>query len=50
MLCRPGLDEEATALIAATGIPATAGVLDEAAASGMEGGAEADCVVIIGEK
>lgn len=48
VLCKPGLDEEAAALVAATGIPATAGVLDEAAASGMEGAAEADCVVIIG--
>lgn len=47
-LCRPGLEEEATALVAATGIPATTGVLDEAAAAGMEGAAEADCVVIIG--
>lgn len=48
VLCRPGLDEEATALVAATGIPATAGVLDEAAAAGMEGAADADCVVVIG--
>jgi hypothetical protein len=48
VLCKPGLDQEATALVAATGIPATAGVLDEAAASGMEGAAEADCVVILG--
>ena len=50
VLCRPGLDEEATALVAATGLPATAGVLDEAAAAGMEGAAEADCVVIIGAR
>ena len=48
VLCRPGLEREASALVAATGIPATAGVLDEAAATGMEGAAEADCVVIIG--
>ncbi|MEW6471684.1 MAG: LytR C-terminal domain-containing protein [Actinomycetota bacterium] len=48
VLCRPGLDQEATALVVATGIPATAGILDEAAAAGMEGAAEADCVVIIG--
>lgn len=48
VLCRPGLDEEATALVAATGIPATTGILDEAAAAGMEGAAEADCVVLIG--
>ena len=49
-LCRPGLDEEATALVAATGLPATIGVLDDSAASGMDGGAEADCVVIIGSR
>jgi hypothetical protein len=48
VLCKPGLDQEATALVAATGIPATAGVLDEAAVAGMEGASEADCVVIIG--
>ena len=48
VLCRRGLEEEATALVAATGIPATTGVLDEAAAAGMEGAAEADCVVVIG--
>jgi hypothetical protein len=45
-----GLDREATALVAATGLPAKAGVLDEAAASGMEGASEADCVVIIGAR
>ena len=49
-LCRPGLEQEATALVAATGLPATIGVLDEAAAAGMEGAAEADCVVIIGSR
>jgi hypothetical protein len=48
VLCRPGLDQEATALVAATGIPATAGVLDEAAAAGMEGATDADCVVVLG--
>ena len=48
VLCRPGLDQEATALVAATGIPATAGALDEAAAAGIEGASEAACVVIIG--
>lgn len=48
VLCRPDLDEEAAALAAATGIPANTGVLDEAAAAGLEGAAEADCVVIIG--
>jgi len=47
-LCRPGLEEEGTALVAATGVPATIGVLDDAAAAGMEGAAEADCVFIIG--
>lgn len=49
-LCRPGLDEEGAALVAATGLPATLGVLDEAAAAGMEGAAEADCVLIIGSR
>ncbi len=49
-LCRPGLDEEGAALVAATGVPATLGVLDEAAAAGMEGAAEADCVVVIGSR
>jgi LytR cell envelope-related transcriptional attenuator len=48
VLCRPGLDQEAAAVVAATGIPATAGVLDAAAAAGMDGAAEADCVVILG--
>lgn len=50
VLCRPGLEQEAAALVAATGIPATAGVLDEAAAAGMEGAGEASCVVIIGSR
>lgn len=49
-LCRPGHDEEGAALVAATGLPATLGILDEAAAAGMEGAAEADCVVIIGSR
>jgi len=49
-LCRAGLDEEATALVAATGLPATIGILDEAAAAGMEGASEADCVLIIGAR
>jgi dienelactone hydrolase len=48
VLCRPGLDSEAAALVAATGIPAATGVLDDTAAAGMEGAAEADCVVILG--
>ena len=50
VLCRPGLDQEAAALVAATGLPATTGVLDDDAAAGMEGAAEADCVVIIGSR
>jgi dienelactone hydrolase len=50
VLCRPDLDEEATALVGATGLPATAGILDESAAAGMEGASEADCVVIIGAR
>jgi hypothetical protein len=50
VLCRAGLDEEAAALVAATGLPAGTGVLDEAAAAGMEGASEADCVVIIGAR
>ena len=50
VLCKAGLDSEAAALAAATGLPATTGVLDEAAAAGMEGASEADCVVIIGER
>jgi hypothetical protein len=50
VLCKAGLDQEAAALVAATGLPATTGVLDEAAAAGMEGTSEADCVVIIGSR
>ena len=50
VLCKPGLDKEAAALVAATGLPATAGVLDEMAAAGMEGASEADCVVVIGAR
>ncbi len=50
VLCRPGLDEEAIALVAATGLPATSGILDDAAAAGMEGATDADCVVIIGAR
>lgn len=48
VLCRPGLDEVAAALGAATGIPAATGVLDEAAAAALDGAADADCAVIIG--
>jgi hypothetical protein len=50
VLCQPGLDREATALVAATGLPATTRVLDDAAAREMEGAAKADCVVIIGSR
>ncbi|HEV3362917.1 MAG TPA: LytR C-terminal domain-containing protein [Acidimicrobiia bacterium] len=50
VLCKTGLEQEAAALVAATGLPAGTGVLDEAAASGMEGASEADCVVIIGSR
>jgi hypothetical protein len=50
VLCRPGLDKEATALVAATGLPASAAVLDDATAAGLEGAAGADCVVIIGSR
>jgi len=50
VLCRPGLDREATALVAATGLPAAIGILDAAAAAGMQGAAQADCVVIIGAR
>jgi hypothetical protein len=50
VLCKAGLDAEGAALVAATGLPATTAVLDEAAAAGMEGASEADCVVIIGSR
>jgi hypothetical protein len=50
VLCRPGLEREATALVAATGLPATTGVLDDAARSGMTGASTADCVVVIGAR
>ena len=50
VLCKPGLDQEAAALVAATGLPATTGVLDAATAAGMEGAAQADCVVLIGAR
>lgn len=50
VLCRPGLGREAGALVAATGLPATTGTLDPAAAAGMEGAAQADCVVIMGSR
>jgi hypothetical protein len=50
VLCRPGLDREATALVAATGLPATKGTLDAAAAGGLQGANDADCVVILGSR
>jgi hypothetical protein len=50
VLCKPGLDREAAALVAATGLPAKPGVLDDAAAAGIEGVAQADCLVIIGSR
>ena len=50
VLCKPGLGREATALVAATGLPATKQTLDAAAAAGLQGAAQADCVVIIGAR
>ncbi|HVW32996.1 MAG TPA: LytR C-terminal domain-containing protein [Acidimicrobiia bacterium] len=52
VLCRPGLDREATALVAATGLPATTAVLDDAARGGftVTDSAAADCVVVIGAR
>jgi hypothetical protein len=50
VLCRPGLEREATALVAATGLPATTGVLDDATRSGMAGAADADCAVVMGAR
>jgi hypothetical protein len=50
VLCKPGLDREAAALVAATGLPASTAPLDATAAAGIEGAAEADCVVIIGSR
>jgi len=50
VLCRPGLGREASALAAATGLPATTQTLDEAAAAGLPGAAQADCVVVIGSR
>ena len=50
VLCRPGLDREATALVAATGLPATTGPLDAAAAAGLSGAGDADCVVVLGAR
>jgi hypothetical protein len=52
VLCRPGLEKEATALVAATGLgPAvTAGTLDATAAAALPGAADADCAVILGAR
>ena len=50
VLCRPGLGREASALVAATGLPATAQTLDQGTAAGLPGAAQADCVVIIGSR
>jgi len=50
VLCRPGLDKEAAALLAAAGLgsAATAGTLDAAAAAALPGAGDADCAVILG--
>ena len=50
VLCRPGLEREATALVAADRPPATTRALDDAARSGMTGASAADCVVVIGAR
>jgi len=50
VLCRAGLDREAGALVAATGLPAKAGTLDAATAAGLPGAGPADCVVVIGSR
>ena len=52
VLCRPGLEREATALVAATGLgsSAKAGALDPATAAGLQDAATADCVVILGSR
>lgn len=47
-LCRPGLEREAAALVAATGVPANPGPLP--ADTKLPGVAEADCVVVIGSR
>lgn len=48
VLCRPGLEREASALAAATGLPARAGPLP--ADTKLPGAADADCVVVIGSR
>ncbi len=50
VLCRAGLDREAGALVAATGLPAKAGALDDTTAAGLPGAGPADCVVVIGAR
>jgi len=52
VLCRPGLDKEAAALVAATGLGSaiTAGTLDAAAAAPLPGAGDADCAVILGSR
>ena len=52
VLCRPGLEREAGALLAATGLgsSATTGTLDAAAASALPGAGDADCVVVLGAR
>ncbi len=46
--CRPGLEREAAALVAATGLPAKAEALP--ADASLPGAAGADCAVIIGSR
>jgi hypothetical protein len=48
VMCHPGLEREAPALVAATGLPAKVEPLP--ADSSLPGAAEADCVVIIGSR
>jgi hypothetical protein len=50
VLCRPGLEREALALAAATGLPARSGTLDAATAAAFPGAGPADCVVAIGAR
>jgi LytR cell envelope-related transcriptional attenuator len=50
VLCRPGLGREASALVAATGLPAATQTIDAGAAAGLPGATQADCVVVIGSR
>jgi hypothetical protein len=52
VLCRPGLEREGAALLAATGLgsSATAGALDATASAGLPGAGDADCVVALGAR